>query len=96
MCSWHELIFNKPFISQICMDFFPLKNQASSSMEFLIDSDIWIYFSVFNIIHIKKKGKFLVSQAVDDTFFSHLMHLLDSVKILLLEKLGFIPCVLIS
>lgn len=51
------------------MDFFPLKNQASSSKEFLIDSDISIYFIVFNIIHNKKKGKFVVSQTVDDTFF---------------------------
>lgn len=75
MCSWHELIFNKPLISQISNGFLSLKNQASSSKEFLIDPGIWTYCSIFNIIHNKKEGKSLVSHTVD--FFFPFIHLWD-------------------
>lgn len=59
MCSWHELISNKPLINQISVDFSLLKNQDSSHEEFYIGPNTWIFCGIFRIIH-NEKEKFLL------------------------------------
>lgn len=65
MCSWHELISNKPLINQISVDFSLLRNQDSTHKEFYIGPNTWIYCVIFRIIHNKKKGKKIVIHSVD-------------------------------